>query len=63
MYLNFIQILISVVDTLNAITHFFIRKYFLLSTEAFTFSQFQYQNFLKIFLANIFEFQYFAHAN
>ena len=42
--------------------HLFISKFFSSSTETFlSSSQFQYENFLKTFLAKNFEFQRFAH--
>ena len=47
-----------------ACTWFFIRAFFRPSTETFiSFSEFQYQNFLRTFLAKIFESQCIAYAH
>ena len=57
----FVNQVLAIVEQLHM---FFIKKVFSPSTETFsTFSQVQYQNFLKTFLAKIFEFHCFAHAH
>ena len=52
-------------DALNFVGYnLLIRNSFWLSNETFlTASEFQYENFLKTFLAQIFEFLGFAHAH